>query len=121
MAKRNSLTTIRKLTLRHRKGMATLSSLLCALIVVLGFNLASSSTAMADDRLGSTYSNTADDPDGSPEIDMRDDGYNDEYIFGMTRSIARSSLAPFAKPIFFLLTIPLDLAFLPFAAIGGLF
>jgi hypothetical protein len=47
--------------------------------------------------------------------------YNASYIFGMTRSVARSTMVPAAKVPLFVLTVPLDIAFLPFAAIGGLF
>ena len=52
---------------------------------------------------------------------MRDDGYNSDYIFGMTKGVASSTLHPAIKPMCFLVTIPLDIVFLPFAAIGGFF
>ena len=47
--------------------------------------------------------------------------YNGSYIFGMTRSVAASTMVPAAKVPLFVLTVPLDIVFLPFAAIGGLF
>jgi hypothetical protein len=47
--------------------------------------------------------------------------YNSSYIFGMTRGVAGSTMVPAAKVPLFVLTVPLDLVFLPFAAIGGLF
>jgi NAD(P)-dependent dehydrogenase (short-subunit alcohol dehydrogenase family) len=47
--------------------------------------------------------------------------YNSSYIFGMTRSVAASTMVPAAKVPLFVLTVPLDIVFLPFAAIGGLF
>jgi hypothetical protein len=47
--------------------------------------------------------------------------YNSSYIFGMTRGVAGSTMVPAAKAPLFVLTVPLDLVFLPFAAIGGLF
>jgi hypothetical protein len=47
--------------------------------------------------------------------------YNSSYIFGMTRSLAASTISPAGKAPLFVLTIPLDIVFLPFAAIGGLF
>lgn len=47
--------------------------------------------------------------------------YNDSYIFGMTRGVAESTMHPAAKVPLFVLTVPLDLVFLPFAALGGLF
>jgi hypothetical protein len=47
--------------------------------------------------------------------------YNDSYIFAATRGVANSTLVPAAKAPLYLLTVPLDLVLLPFAAIGGLF
>jgi hypothetical protein len=49
------------------------------------------------------------------------EGYNASYIFGMTRGVARSTITPAVKPLLFVLTVPLDIVLLPFAAIGGLF
>lgn len=54
--------------------------------------------------------------------ETRQDGsYNDEYVFGLTRGIAESSMHPAAKILVFPMTVPLDLALLPFEVIGGLF
>jgi hypothetical protein len=47
--------------------------------------------------------------------------YNASYLFGMTRSVAASTMSPGVKVPLFVLTVPLDIVFLPFAAIGGLF
>jgi len=47
--------------------------------------------------------------------------YNSSYMFGLTRGVAGSTMVPAAKAPLFLLTVPLDLVLLPFAAIGGLF
>ena len=47
--------------------------------------------------------------------------YNDSYIFAATRGVADSTMIPAVKGPLFLLTVPLDLVLLPFAAIGGLF
>jgi hypothetical protein len=49
------------------------------------------------------------------------EGYNASYIFGMTRGVAWSTISPALKPLLFVLTVPLDIVLLPFAAIGGLF
>lgn len=48
-------------------------------------------------------------------------GYTTEYMFGMTKGVMRSTLTPALKPVVLLFTVPLDIAFLPFAAIGGFF
>lgn len=47
--------------------------------------------------------------------------YNGSYIFGMTRSVANTTIIPAGKVPLFFLTVPLDIVFLPFAMIGGLF
>jgi len=48
-------------------------------------------------------------------------GYNSDYLFGMTRGVAGSTMVPALKVPLFLLTVPLDIVTLPFAAIGGFF
>lgn len=47
--------------------------------------------------------------------------YNDSYLFAMTRGVSNSTMVPAAKAPLYLLTVPVDLVLLPFAAIGGLF
>jgi len=47
--------------------------------------------------------------------------YNSDYLFGMTRGVANSTIAPAGKVPLFVLTVPLDIVCLPFAAIGGFF
>jgi len=60
---------------------------------------------------------------GADTLDLEKDsrGYTTEYMFGMSKAIRRSTLEPALKPAVWILTIPLDIAFLPFAAIGGFF
>lgn len=48
-------------------------------------------------------------------------GYNGEYIFALTRGLANSTMHPAGKVPLFIFTLPLDVVFLPFAAIAGLF
>ena len=47
------------------------------------------------------------------------EGYNSEYIFGMTKAVLNSTLHPALKPLTCLITVPLDLVGLPFAALLG--
>jgi hypothetical protein len=47
--------------------------------------------------------------------------YNSDYLFGMTRGVSQSTVHPAVKVPLFVLTVPLDIVFLPFAAIGGCF
>ena len=56
-----------------------------------------------------------------PEPPQEESWYNSDYIFAFTRGLAGSTMHPVAKAPLFILAIPLDIAFLPFTAIGGLF
>lgn len=47
--------------------------------------------------------------------------YNSSYIFALTRGVSDSTMHAAAKVPLFLLTVPLDLAFLPVASIAGFF
>ena len=62
-------------------------------------------------------------PAVSTSVDERaaDSGYNSDYLFGLSRGLAGSTLSPAIKPVFFVVTVPLDVALFPFALIGGLF
>ena len=55
------------------------------------------------------------------EEQAADPGYNSDYLFGLSRGLAGSTLSPAIKPMFFVVTVPLDVALFPFALIGGLF
>lgn len=60
-------------------------------------------------------------PAYEPAPPQQRSSYNDAYIFGLTRGVADSAMHPAAKVLLFPITVPLDLALLPFEAIGGLF
>ena len=49
------------------------------------------------------------------------DAYDNQYVFAMSRGVADAAIAPYGKLPLYVLSVPLDLAFLPFALIGGLF
>jgi hypothetical protein len=56
------------------------------------------------------------------KVDLEEHGgWTGEYVFGMTKGLMRSTLTPALKPVFLIFTVPLDIVFLPFAAIGGFF
>jgi hypothetical protein len=57
----------------------------------------------------------------SQGADLRDEGYNTQYLFGMTKGIVESTLNPGLKPLMFIFTVPLDIVTLPFTAIAGFF
>jgi len=47
------------------------------------------------------------------------EGYNSEYIFGMTKAVVNSTLHPALKPLLSIITVPLDIVGLPFAVLLG--
>ena len=47
--------------------------------------------------------------------------YDSSYIFALTRGVTTSTMVAPVKVLLLPLTIPLDIALLPFAAIGGFF
>ena len=105
------------------KTRRPISILLGSLFSVLGLQLAAASATWAETRMQATYDTSVEAPAVAvtSALDMRDDAYNSDYVFGMTKGIANSTMVPAVKPLFFLITIPLDIVFLPFAAIGGFF
>ena len=123
MTIRNTGEIAREVRPRPGPNIRVLSSALCVILVAAALGMFSASTAAADTRTSATHRTTAEHAGsvGSPGLDMRDDEYNSDYIFGMSKGVANSTIHPAVKPLLFVLTIPLDLAFLPFAAIGGFF
>ena len=54
-----------------------------------------------------------------PYNDREREIWNGDYVFGVTRALVKSTIVPAGKAPLFLLTVPVDLAFLPFALIGN--
>ena len=107
----------------QRSGSILLTMLLAFGIQVFAVTGSADTAAAGGTRMGATYQSSqgSQDVGVSSSLDMRDDEYNSDYIFGMTKGVANSTIIPAMKPLFFLVTIPLDLAFLPLAWIGGFF
>jgi hypothetical protein len=63
-------------------------------------------------RLRPTY-----EPRPPPEKDV----YTTDYLFAITRAVSESTLVPAAQVPLYILTVPLDIAFLPMEAIAGFF
>lgn len=108
------------------KTRNTIVSVLCAALLAAGLALTASSPAYAETRAATADTATEmtiDAPmiETRSALDMRDDEYNSEYIFGMTKGVANSTWIPGVKVVLFIVTIPLDIVLLPFAAIGGFF
>ena len=64
-------------------------------------------------------------PDDNPALQQwRDERvwrYNTEYIFGVTRGLKDENIPPMCEGVAWILTVPFDIANLPFTALAGLF
>ncbi len=87
--------------------------------------LACSSDVPERSATDSTQTQTSEDGRIEPRYQPREPEpkpwYNSKLLFGMTRGVANSTIAPAAQVPLMVLTVPLDIVFLPFAAIGGFF
>lgn len=61
------------------------------------------------------------EPRYQPREPESPDAYNEDYLFSMTRGVRDAAISPAGKVPLYVLTIPLDIALLPFALIGGFF
>lgn len=61
------------------------------------------------------------EPRYQPREPLEKPWYNSDYLFGMTRAVTGSTIHTGAQIPLLVLTVPFDILFLPFAAIGGLF
>ena len=105
-----------------RRGLRFVASLAILALVFAG------APALALDSAASAPSIAAEQPlppsvlaYDNLDLEDHDKGYTSQYIFGMTKGVMRSTLMPAFKPMVMLLTVPLDIVFLPFAALGGFF
>jgi hypothetical protein len=72
-------------------------------------------TVVEEDRPGQI------EPRYQPREPLEEPFYDTTYLFGMTRGVSNSTIHPGAQIPLLVLTVPLDIVFLPFAAIGGFF
>jgi len=61
------------------------------------------------------------EPRYQPREPEEPNAYDGDYVFAMTRGVADAPIAPAGKVVLYVLTLPLDIALLPFALLGGLF
>lgn len=118
---------------RRTRSWMGREGLLLALLLILVSAPFSAAAADRDDATSTALENAAADdvsesresrrlePRYHPREPEEKSWYNASYVFGMTRSLANSTISPAGKAPLFVLTVPLDIVFLPFALIGGLF
>ena len=94
-------------------------------VLALSFSVVACASNGGSDR--TTSADAAEDAPGriepryQPREPLEEPWYNSDYLFGMTRGVTNSTIHPAAQVPLLVLTIPLDIIFLPFAAIGGFF
>ena len=87
--------------------------------VLLLIALTAASPILADEGTdeGSGTLKPSYEPRPAPEKDV----YTTDYLFAITRAVSESTLVPAAQVPLYILTVPLDIAFLPMEAIAGFF
>ena len=106
------------------KGCAAIGLVLCLVVlsVASGGCASDSAAASPSDTAGAAEDGSGRlEPRYQPREPQPEPFYNNNYLFGMTRAVTGSTMHPGVKAPLLVLTVPLDLVFLPFAAIGGLF
>ena len=61
------------------------------------------------------------EPRYEPREPVPEPAHDSSLVFSLTRGVADSAIAPAGKVPLYVFTIPLDIALLPFAFIGGFF
>lgn len=99
------------------RGIARRFALMIGAVIcfaLLSFSPALASAPSTDSEVAAAHALAGD------SLDLEDHGgFSGEYVFGMTKSVMRSTLTPALKPAALIFTIPLDLVTLPFAVVGG--
>jgi hypothetical protein len=95
-----------------------------AFLVMLSALSLAAPTARAeasDSRLRKDFPKPSDNPALEQWRDGRSWRYSTEYLFGVTRGLGDNNIPPFCERAAWLVTIPFDIANLPFSALAGLF
>ncbi len=75
----------------------------------------------SDDSLRKDFSRPSDNPALERWRDGRGWRYNPEYLFGVTRGLSDQDISPWCEGAAWVVTVPFDIANLPFTALAGLF
>ncbi len=73
------------------------------------------------DSLRKDYPKPSDNPALEQWRDARVWHYNTEYLFGVTRGLMDQNIPPWCEGAAWVVTVPFDIANLPFTALAGLF
>ena len=76
---------------------------------------------MSDEPLRKDFSKPSDNPALVQWRDSRAWRYNTEYLFGVTRGLSDQEISRWCEGAAWVVTMPFDIANLPFATLAGLF
>jgi len=101
---------------RLAKGLAFLAMVGC-------FSLAPplAQAEMTDDSLRKNYPKPSDNSALQQWRDSRSWRYSTDYLFGVTRGLKDQAIPPWCGRAAWIVTVPFDIANLPFGALAGLF
>ena len=101
---------------RLAKGLAFL-----AMVGALALAPPPARADMSDESLRKDFPKPDDNPALKQWRDGRDWRYNTEYIFGVTRGLKDENIPPMCERVAWIVTVPFDIANLPFTVLAGLF
>ena len=101
---------------KFAKGLAFLA-------IVSAFALAppSVSADISDEPLRKDFPKSSDNPALEKWRNSRTWRYNTDYLFGVTRGLKDQVIPPWCEGAAWVVTVPFDIANLPFTALAGLF
>jgi hypothetical protein len=76
---------------------------------------------MMDDSLRKDFPKPSDNPALEQWRESRSWRYSTDYLFGVTRGLKDQDIPPFCERAAWIVTVPFDIANLPFTALAGLF
>ena len=101
---------------RLAKGLAFL-----AMVGALALTPTPARADTSDESLRKDFPKPDDNPALQQWRDGRDWRYSTEYIFGVTRGLKDQNIPPMCEGVAWIVTVPFDIANLPFTALAGLF
>ncbi|MEW6443312.1 MAG: hypothetical protein AB1640_20440 [bacterium] len=95
--------------------------LACSLLV--GLAVPAACAEQGDSSQGSEVRTVPSQGPSLAETEREEAGwsYNTDYVFAVSRAVRDSTIAPAGKVPLFILSIPVDVALLPFSLLAGLF
>ncbi len=103
------------------KSKLAMGSTFLVMIVALALAAPASHAEASDASLRKDFPRPSDNPALEQWREGREWRYSTEYLFGVTRGLEDQNIPPFCEYAAWVVTIPFDIANLPFSALAGLF